>query len=188
MTIQLREWGQLSYSDPEVVLVGIREIEMDPQMDSLPGEVRRLRTGNLKELREARLAALFSFGMSRVLGVEVFVAPGEGSDYDFVTAWKERDTLCYTPVQLKELPPSDLNARITLRDLERSLRKYSPTETALAVHLNRLGEIPLDDLKFPGSPFSEVWFFWCGSSDQNQWYLWGEPLQTVGPIGFEYPT
>lgn len=122
-----------------------------------------------------------------MVGTRVLVAPAEGQDYDFVAAWTLGDTLHYSPAQLKEQPPADLNPSITLRELFEGLWKYAESDTILVVHLNRRDQVPLHELSTDAGPFSEVWYIWCASEDQNRWCIWGKALQEVGAVEFPYP-
>ena len=113
----------------------------------------------------------------------------EEGDHDCVLAWDHDGTQRFTPVQLKELPPADLNASITIADLLAGVtKKYAKTDTVLVVHLNRRGSVPLADLVLAESPFKEAWFLWCSSDDQDCWCIWGESLAETGPVEFRYPT
>ena len=78
--IQRRGFDQLTWVDPKQVLINYRHAELNLP-DNLDPKVRRMRTNKLKEWREARDAALFSYGMAnKVLKVPVIVAKSEKSD------------------------------------------------------------------------------------------------------------
>ncbi len=79
----------------------------------MPDDIRNLRTNTLKELREGRDAALFSLGASRALGVPVGFARYEAADYDFVLTARIGDVQHFSPIQLKEWVPPDLNPEQT---------------------------------------------------------------------------
>ena len=99
---------------------------------------RRLRTNSLKEGREGRDSALFAYGIrDQVLRHPVWIAKSENQDYDFVMRWIQDESDFYCPVQLKELPPEDLNPQIALED-----QKYSGVQDLLvAIRVNRRGSL-----------------------------------------------
>ena len=80
----LRQFEQLKWVDPKPFLVNMRNLELGLPED-LDERTRRLRTNNLKEWREARVAALFAYGIaSAVLRRDVQVSKAEAADYDCV--------------------------------------------------------------------------------------------------------
>ena len=94
--------------------------------------VRRLRTNKLKQLREGRDAAIFAYGLeTQVLKVPVWFANAEQSDYDFVVRWVKEENEYFYPVQLKELPPEDLNTTESLDRIYDKLEKYSGADDLL---------------------------------------------------------
>jgi hypothetical protein len=185
----LKHWSSLKYHDPAQVLRQLRALEGEISASDLPDRVKRLRTNDSKRYREGRDAAVFTYGMSVVHGGPVYYATEERDDYDFVALWADQDTQHFTPVQLKELVPADLNPTATLEDLVTRLAdSVAPSQTVLAVKLNRRGQFDLDKITLPKLPWSEVWFFWSSSPDQSQWSIWGDALTTPIRIDFEYPT
>ncbi len=180
-------WATLQYLDPIVELKNFRHIERHAVWASAPPRVKRLRTGDLKSIRETRNAAIFTHGLARVLGLRIGFAPVEESDYDFVTSWVKDETRNYAPVQLKELVPEDLNPESTLEALFRSSSKYAPTRTVLAILINRPTEVPIADLDLEAVPFSEVWCFWQASADGSRWMLQGDVLGHSQHTEFLYP-
>ncbi len=184
----LNAFKQLNYRDPEADLRRLREVEVwMAGMDADP-KVRSLRTAGLKPYREWRDAALFSYGMGHAFGVPMFYAPIENSDYDFVTTWVLDGTKHYCPVQLKELVRADLNADATAADILDAVRsKYSPSDTVLAVNLNREGRFDFAGLDFRGMPFREVWFFWAAAHGGSKWAIQGDMLGSPTRHFFDYP-
>lgn len=188
---ELNHWRRLTYLDPARTLLAYREVEIDLAMQlGLDSKVARLRTSSLKPEREARDAALFSHGMSARLGCPVVFAPVEESDYDFVTRTDIRDGSYFTPVQLKELVPEDLNPSANLDALLASLRKKKVfSNTALAIRLNRtLKQTNFTARQFIGLPFKEVWLFWAASPDSRRWKLLGDALTHALISEFKYPS
>jgi hypothetical protein len=177
--ILVREFGLMEWANPRDVLVKLRAVEMSLP-EGLDEKVRRLRTNQLKEWREARTAALFSYGMSSaVLKLPVLFSKSESKDFDFVMRWRMEDKDFFYPVQLKELPPDDINASVALEDIYDKLEKYSgATDLSVAIHINR--RIRFDFLPWARERrprIKELWYIGCESADQSKWFLYGSTLQ-----------
>jgi len=151
--------------------------------------VRRLRTAKLKRYREWRDAALFLHGLGLAQDRKISYATLEESDYDFVASWTENATQHFCPVQLKELPPADLNADADLeRILAGSVKDPRATSTLLAVRLNRAGRIDLKRIRLPSMPWKELWFFWASGPNSSSFTIYGDALSDPGQYSFDYPT
>ena len=187
--LRIREWRTLKYYDPARVLKALRAAELALAEVPMDPDVRALRTGRLKGEREARNAAIFSFGMSQHLGIPVFVSPTEAADYDFVTTYAFEGVQHFTPVQLKELVPADRNPTTSLPALLEKLKQLPPnTGTALALLLNREGRTDLPLEAFKGIPYDEMWLFWAASPDLSTWRIYGDVLASPRITDFPYPT
>ena len=184
----MNAWANLEYRDPEEVLRWLRALERETAGLDLSDRVRRLRTGDLKDVRGLRDAALFSHSLAAATGHRVYFAPHEAQDYDFVTAWRLADQRHFCPVQLKEVPPADLNASTSLEDVLRNLGKYSQTDTALAVLLNKPCTLAGEQLSALRIPFCQLWLFWCASADGESWVIQGDVLDSPARYPFRYPT
>ena len=167
MDDRLNAWRALEYHDPARVLRELKvaaadvEAEADRLGINLDPLSLRLRTTPLKKYREWRDAAIFTYGMGLAKGLKMGYATHEAEDYDFVTAWVLEKQGYFCPVQLKELPPADLNPRAKIGDLIGSLRKYpSSTDSVLAIKLSQRPEVDLVSLRIAQAPFKEVYFFW----------------------------
>src|SRR5258706_16193827 len=99
----------LDYRDPSPFLRRMRVLEDRISRSRLPGAHEGLRTNKLKRWRETRDVALFCVGISARIGQTVYLARSESQDYDFIARWVTGDTRRFTPIQLKEVVPSDLN-------------------------------------------------------------------------------
>lgn len=189
--IQHREFGALAWHDPRQVLVNLRRVELGLP-ENIDPRVRRLRTNALKEWREGRDAALFAWGISSaVIGVPVEIAISEQRDYDFVCRWLKDGKLYYYPVQLKELPPADLNDSIALDDIYAKLSKYSGRDDlAVAVRLNRQMNFKYEPWNQPTRPaVMELWLFGGTSPDQSEWFIYGDVLAARPRfLTFTYPS
>jgi len=188
--ILAREYGQMEWVDPRVFLIELRAVEMNLPED-LDEKVRRLRTNQLKEWREARTAAIFSHGMScAVLKHPVLFSKSEFKDFDFVMRWHKEDKDFFYPVQLKELPPDDINASVALEDLYDKLDKYSgATDLSVAIHINRHTRFEFRPWARTNRPrIKELWYIGCESADQSKWFLYGSTLrENPRKYEFAYP-
>jgi len=185
--ILAREFGRMEWTDPRDVLAKLRAVEMNLPAD-LDEKVRRLRTNQLKEWREARTAALFSYGMSSaVLKLPVLFSKSESKDFDFVMRWRKEDKDFFYPVQLKELPPDDINAAVALEDIYAKLEKYSgATDLSVAIHINRRIRFEFQPWAREHRPqIKELWYIACEAADQSKWFLYGSTLQQ-NPRKYEF--
>lgn len=188
--VTLNRWRSLTpYYDPAEILRRLRaaEREMAPRLRDADKDVRALRTPELNKYREWRDAALFLYGMGVAHGTTFEYATEATGDYDFVARWTEGTTRHFCPVQLKELVPADRNPGATLDGLLQKLRKYGPTQTVLAIRLNRTGQVKLDRA-WPAVPFAQLWFFWASSPARDRWSIHGDALRQAGTLEFDYPT
>ena len=190
--IQLRKFAQLRYLNPERVLQNFRELEKQLARKAYPiDKVSRLRTDKLREPREARLAAIFAYALQgRVLGVPVSFAPYEDSDYDCVLSWESETGPLFCPVQLKELPPDDINPEVFMEDIIGKLDQYSDSkDLTVAIHYNRQQRFEYGPwLRIKSAPVAQIWFFGGCSPDGNDWFLYGDLMKNP-PLfyRFRYP-
>jgi hypothetical protein len=168
----------------------LRSLELELASLVLDEKAASLRTSSLKKYREWRDAALFTYGMGHAKGLSMRYSTEESSDYDFVVGWTGEDQAYFCPVQLKELPPAVLNARLGLGELVAStFAKYpSPTETVLAIKLSRKPEEDLNSVRYPESPFREVYLFWASAPGSARWILYGDLKGNPIAVEFDYPT
>ena len=188
-SINLRRLGSLTYKDPKPFLLELRKLELELASKELSKKVRALRTNSLNEYRQLREAALFCYFMGQRIGTTIYLAKDESQDYDFVTKWSDGDYTSYSPVQLKEIPPADINSNIDLDEIISNLKKYTDSKNlVVAIHLNRQLRFEPKELAIPSLNIAELWIFGAVSPDQNKWGLWGDFLQSPVGIQFEYPT
>ncbi len=189
--ITFRRWRALTYHDPAEKLRRLRAVERElaDVLRDADADVRALRTTELNKYRECRDAALFTYGMGLRHDGKVCFATEATTDheYDFVTRWFEGDVAHFCPVQLKELPPEERNPGETIDGLLLKLKKYGPTQTVLAIPLNRREQVNLDR-DWPAVPFAELWFFWASAPGAAEWSIYGDALGTRGQWAFDYPT
>ena len=185
-----RKLKALKWVDPRRVLIDLRRVE-ERLPERMNEKVRRLRTNELKEWREARYAALFAYGIGqRVLERPTLVAKVEDLDFDFVMRWGDVGADCFYPVQLKELPPDDLNPNVALEQILGKLHKYSGAEDlSVVVLINRRMRFeyrPWDSDQRPN--IKELWYFGCTSQNQSKWFLYGSVLEAAPRYyDFDYP-
>jgi hypothetical protein len=173
-----RQLKALTWVDPKRALLNLRALE-EKLPDELDERVRRLRTNDLKEWREARCAAIFAYGLGQqVLEKPTLVAKVEERDFDFVMRWADETADYFYPVQLKELPPEDLNSNIGLEELLTKLVKYSGEEDlSVVVVINRRMKLDYRPWDFGPKPkIRELWYLGCTSADQSRWLLYGSVI------------
>jgi len=181
-----REWLKLQYMDPELFLVGLREIALTMPLDELHYKVSSLRTHALRKAGESRQAALFAYGMGQVLGSPVAFAVYEAQDYDAVVKYAANGKVTYLPVQLKEWVPDFLNPSATLQDELDKLAKYTDSkDLAVAIHLNREATIHLSKLTLPHGSIGGLWFYGATDLTQMRWLLIGN-LMIPGATAYEF--
>ncbi|MDX2239037.1 MAG: hypothetical protein NW203_15850 [Hyphomonadaceae bacterium] len=191
--IRLRECSRLKFEHAASCLIALRKLEVTIAPCDIDERVKTLRTNGLKPYREMRDAALFCTGMSKLLSTDVWFAPFEANDYDFVTTWKSGDTQHFCPVQLKELVPKSLNANASIGIITDKLSHYASAEDLVVViKLNQIGRFDLSKLTIPeNARFGGLWVFGSVTEDQSKFALWGDFLQTGSAtegIIFDYPT
>ncbi len=185
-----RKLKALKWVDPKHVLINLRRVE-EQLPEGMDEKVRRLRTNQLKQWREARYAALFAYGIGQcVLERRPLVAKVEDLDFDFVMRWGDEGADYFYPVQLKELPPEDLNANVALEQILGKLDKYSGAEDlSVVVLINRRVRFEYRPWESDQRPnIKELWYFGCTSQDQSKWFLYGSVLAKAPRYHeFDYP-
>jgi hypothetical protein len=185
----MKEWERLKYHDPSVVLTDLRKLEYLLAESSLSEDTRTLRRNSLKEYREGRDAALFCLGMTKLRGTTIFFARCEAQEYDFVARWKSGDEDIYTPVQLKEVVPESLNLQSCVNTTLAKLTKYSSADrTVVALLVNREMHLEFNTIEVPKLHLGEIWLYGTTSRDQQNWFMYGDLLNTPHLSRFEYPT
>jgi hypothetical protein len=167
--------------DPASLLKGLAELM------NAADAVERWRTGKYKELRELKDACLLAYGLSKALETYVAVVRGEDEDYDCVLLAVGDDEIQFVGIQLKELPPENLDCRVTLEELLRRRAAGPATDTTLVIRLNRTGYIPDEALSAVKLPYAEVWYLWATSPDGLGWCIYGDVMQQPRRYEFAYP-
>src|SRR6185369_2370242 len=144
--LRTNAWFRLTYFNPVETLRWLRQVETI--VSSVPHDLSqttlRLRDQGQKRPRELRDIAVFCHGIAtKVLDVPILYSTEENQDFDSIATWSKDGNLNFTPIQLKELPPWDLNARVTLENLFTGLdRSPCLRDTVVAIKVNR--EMHLD--------------------------------------------
>ncbi len=184
-----RAFLDLTYHDPRQVLVELRKIEKSLARSDLPPAVRRLRTNELKPIRELREACLFCYGWSQIDGQHLHVAHAEAHDYDAVATWIVGDTPHFAPIQIKEVVPHDLNPSASVQEVVNGLQKYMDSaELTVVIHLNQVTPFSPMDLVIPPLNIAALWVFAAINADASKWVMWGNFLEKVRWGEFAYPT
>ncbi|MBI5560658.1 MAG: hypothetical protein HY883_05230 [Deltaproteobacteria bacterium] len=188
MDTRINEWSKLRFVDPAKVLPQFRKIQLQVDESTLKDKVRNLRTQKLKQHREGWEAAIFCFGMSKMKSVPVYVAPYEASDYDAVAMRVEGNTQYFTPIQIKEVVPEDLNPGTDINKEIAKLRRYQVSnDTTVVIHVNRNVQLHLSSVKVPSLNIASLWLMGSSRPDQSKWFLAGNLLNKPQILEFDYP-
>ena len=185
-----RQWLTYKYYDPRGVLIQLREVSRRQGFSDLPEKVQRLRTRELRKFHESRQAAIFCYGLSQaVVGTTVRLAPVESDDYDCIAHREVNGVSVFTPVQIKELAPPDLNPAATIDGELKKLTKYaSSSDLVIAMHINRPIFLDFAKLHIPQLSVGQLWFFGALQPNQEEWVLFGDALHGGRSYSFRYPT
>jgi hypothetical protein len=186
--IQAREFSQMKWLDPQQVLLKLRWLELNLPADQLE-KLRQSRS--MKKLEEGRHAALFAYGLiSQVLKHPILFSNTESKDFDAVIHWHSDSANYYYPIQIKQLPPDDINPDVSLDDIYSGLEKYSAQDDlSVVVCLNRKTRIRFQPWDRKTKPrIRELWYLGCTDAHQSKWFLYGSVLEK-NPMryDFEYP-
>jgi hypothetical protein len=103
--------------------------------------------------------------------------------------WVKGEKEYFYPVQLKELPPDDLDTTESLDGIYDKLEKYSGTDDlAVAIHVNKKMTLkwgPWERQKQPR--VRELWLFGTNSPDQSKWFIFGDMLRKPRFYEYRYP-
>jgi hypothetical protein len=185
---RLRLFSSLRYGSPKGFLIALRELEPRVATSELSAREKSLRTNELKPWRELRDAALFCHFMAERFGTEVLIAKAESDDYDSVATWEREDDRVFSPVQLKEVVPAELNPNSDVQAIINGLSKYAPApDLTAAIHLNRAGPFDPRTLVIPKLPVRSLWVFGSVNADASQWVLIGDLLGDIRVSAHDYP-
>ena len=149
--------------------------------------LRALRTNKLKSDRERWHGALLTYAWSKIWEKELLYAHHERQDYDIIV--RSDTDRALIKVQLKELPPTTLNPRITLQDLVneyRSNKKHDLKGTMVAIFVNNEnGRLETKDIPPVGDP--EIWLFGFASPNQTQVFAAGHSRGQTAFWVVDYP-
>lgn len=142
-----------------------------------------------KRQSELRQAALFLHGMSESTGIRISFSDQEDSDYDTVIQWQESESRHIGIVQLKQLPPQEVNEMASVNSIIKKLSKYSDSQgLVVALWLNRAFRFDPSAIEVPDLKISSLWAFGAANESQDSWLLWGDLLSDKClATRFEYP-
>lgn len=184
---ELNRIKKLKFRDPATILRELRAIETCIDGKDLSLQVKNLRTNDLRNIRELRQAALFCYAINQRTGFDIRFSPTEASDYDFIATRFDEDTHHIYPVQLKELPPEELNPNSTIQNIITSLSKYSSEHLTVVIFLNRNGTFDSSKIDTSTLKIAALWFVSCISPDQSEWRLDGDFINSPKATIFNYP-
>ncbi len=179
----------MNFVDPATVLPQLRMIQLRVADSTLQERIKNLRTSELKWHREGWEAAIFCYGMSKkIIGVPVYVTPYEAADYDAVAVRVEGDTQYFTPIQIKEVVPEDLNPSTNINNEIAKLKRYPVSDDIVVViHINRTGRLDLSMIDTPSLNIASLWLLGASAPDQRKWFIAGNLLDKPRIIAFDYP-
>jgi hypothetical protein len=188
--IRFRQLQQRDYRDPADFLKGLRAVELGQLAQVNDPLVRRLRSRDLREWREARIAALFCHGYGERIGQKIYFSKGEFEDADCVAHWNNGEEPRFAPIQIKEVAPNDLNGDATIQDVVDGLIKYSgANDLTVLIYLNRKERFRPSEFLVPaGARIAALWVMACINPDQSRWALWGNYMEQPERSEFAYPT
>lgn len=188
--IELNVLKNLDFKDPRSFLLKLRCSEEVVSQTDTSKNIKNLRVNGLKQARETRDAALFCYGMSKVIGETVYFSMCEAQDYDFVAKWRSNSIEHLARVQLKEVVPKALNTAASLDTVISQLSKYvDSADLVVAIRLNQITRFEPDFIVVPSTiKIGELWVFGSITEDQSEWRLWGNFLGQLGFQSFGYPT
>ncbi len=172
MDTRVNEWAKLKFCDPAIVLPKLRKLQERVATSDLDDKIKNLRTQELKHNLEKRIAAIFSYGMGKYLNKSIYFAPAphKNLDYDVVMKRIERDIEYYTPVQIKEVVPENLNPYTDInQEIAKLATRYPVSnEVVVVMHVNREGRLELSSIKVPKLSISELWLVGASRPDQSK--------------------
>jgi hypothetical protein len=188
-TVVPRAWQRFEYFDAREVLIRLAQIEGRLLRGDGDGQAAPPQAPGSGSYGVRRLAALFCYGMSRLIGRPVAYAPVESRDFDCVARWMIDETPHYLPVQIKELLPGE---RDPIGSFNAELASMSKRDTSpqlcVAIYMNRQLRLDPASLNVPELALAELWAFGAVVPDKSRWMLWGNLLSSPTTIEFAYPT
>ena len=162
-----RRLAALRYSDPETllheVLPTIQAILQKP--DLAKGISGKERKACLEKYQAAFLGFMMKHSMRSIAVVTVCVQESNEfdkiDDFDCVLkAVIHGGETAYKPVQLKQLPSHEVNARTEIQTEIDKLQKYGSSPTlVVAFWINRDTKLDLGKLNFDNLKIEQLWFF-----------------------------
>jgi hypothetical protein len=112
----------------------------------------------------------------------------EDADYDCVLCRRVDGKKAFTPVQLKEFVPSNIDPTATIEAGLAKLSKYRTSHhTVVAVYVNRAGYFDYPSIQKPETSFAEIWLYASLRPDQSLWALYGDLLHEPRDYTIPWP-
>ena len=146
----------------------------------------RVLTGIYKRIYTVANILAYGLGIASP-GTRFLVLRGEVEDYDCLLRGEDEEGVRLAGMQLKELPPEDLNPEVSLESLLSRLARGPRTDASLVIRLNRTGDIPDERLTAIKVPYAELWFLAALSPDGRRWRIFGDALEQPRDFEFDYP-
>lgn len=122
------------------------------------------------------------------LPIFVALAPDEASDYDAVARRIEGGTEIFSPIQIKEVVPENLNRETDINKEIAKLKRYpASNDTDFVIHVTRPGQLQLSSIKLPSLNIASLWLIGASVPDQSKWFLAGNLLNNPQIFEFDYP-
>jgi hypothetical protein len=183
-----REWSTYNYIDPVVYVTEQQKLRALVSATETPEKIRNLRTRKLAPKREAWDAGVFCYLLRERTGCEIYFAPVEDADFDAVFTWQEGGIQNFSPVQMKEVVPEELNKNQKIQDVLDSLHKYATSDDlVVAIKINRDVRLEADKIITDGLPVAEVWLFGATDPHEKTWGLFNKSGDNIEQSVHELP-
>jgi hypothetical protein len=180
------EWKNLKFINPTRLLLGLDELFDATGIKKYKNPAGLLLHRDVREIAEDRRCAIFCHGAGQALNAKILFAPFESSDYDYVGAYSIGSSFHMFPIQLKQVAPSRLNARGSVRAEIAKLKKYVDSQDlVVAMHINQKVHLTPADTDVSGLRIKELWLFGQMSEDARQWLLLGN-LMGSSPVAYQF--
>ena len=129
-----------------------------------------------KRLRETWHAAMFGHLYAQAFDlryISLEPEPDEYAAHDATLSWVMGASAFKKRIQLKELPPTKLNATITIQQLldSEAERAVQAGDVTIVVFLNRAGTVR--EIEIPDWNYSGYWFMGFSKPDRSELFLQG---------------
>jgi hypothetical protein len=187
--VSANAFRELQYLNAEGVLRDLDLPGLTLRLAANPEPPHLLSSRETRRQLEILQGCLFAYGLGQRMQRQFAFARDEACDHDGVIYWSENEIACFSPVQLKELVPAELNANATLAAEIEKLRppRYDNMELTVALHVNRTGEMRPLELDVRNLRLAGLYLVFAVDHEQRQWGLCGDLLDHPTTSYFRYP-